>query len=201
MMTNTAAPSARAEEAAPALGPSAITNKPALAMQVASASHHIGLELWVCDLAIWPSNAQAPMVHPSKISMAMVCMRPRNSGSGTNLPNTATIAIPHAPKIRPTDHHARERIRVFDVPISTRLTSQLSGARPRVPHRSYLIPHRLPPMINEDEAAWPIVLIVKNVSLSVSEFECQLPIAVYPNRPAALGRTLQRVNNVSTVKL
>jgi hypothetical protein len=152
-MTNTAAPSARAEEAAPALGPSAIANETALAMQVASASHHIGLELWVRDLAIWPSIAQAPTVHPSKISMTMPCMRPRNSGSGTNLPNTATTAIPHAPRIRPTDHHARERIRVFDVPISTRLTTKLSDAAVRCCETKLIYPdHRLPPWPTKDGA-------------------------------------------------
>jgi hypothetical protein len=36
------------------------------------------------------------------------------------------------------------------------LTSQLGGARPRRPNRSYFIPsHRFPPTINEDDAACP----------------------------------------------
>jgi hypothetical protein len=53
-------------------------------------------------------------------------------------------------------HHDQQSGR-DEYPPRCSLTSKLSGARPRRPRRSYFIPtHRLPPTVNEDDAARPL---------------------------------------------
>jgi hypothetical protein len=141
MMTNTVAPSERTEEAAPALGPSAITNEMELANEPASASHSIGLGLGVFDLAIRPSIAQELIVHASRKNMAMACDRPRSIDSDTYRPRIARIPTPHAPNSSPTDHHASAQIRVFGVAIWIRLTSKLS-CRAQTHHARWIDDHQ-----------------------------------------------------------